>query len=88
MSIPEFLLCFGIEAQCAEAVKQTRWPDGFRCPRCDSPDHCVLGEDALRQFKWDGCRKQIWLTAGSLTEYSKLPLTTWFLAVHLIKKFF
>ena len=34
MSIPEFLRRFGTEAQCVEAVKLTRWPDGLRCPRC------------------------------------------------------
>jgi hypothetical protein len=45
VSIPEFLQSFGTEAQCAEAVKQSRWPDGFRCPRCAGADHCVLGED-------------------------------------------
>ena len=86
MSIPEFLQCFGTEAQCAEAVKQSRWPDGFRCPRCDSADHCVLGEDARRLFQCYGCRHQASLTAGSLMEHTKLPLTTWFLAVYLISK--
>ena len=28
MSIPEFLASFGTEAQCAEAVRQARWPQG------------------------------------------------------------
>jgi len=86
MSIPEFLQCFGTEAQCAEAVKQSRWPDGFRCPRCDSANHCVLGEDARRLFQCYGCRHQTSLTAGSLMEHTKLPLTTWFLAVYLISQ--
>jgi len=43
MTIPEFLGCFGTEAQCAEAIKAARWPGGFRCPRCDSADHYVVG---------------------------------------------
>ena len=86
MSIPEFLKCFGTEAQCAEAVKQSRWPDGFRCPRCDSADHCVLGEDARRLFQCYRCRHQTSLTARSLMEHTKLPLTTWFLAVYLISQ--
>ena len=86
MSIPEFLQCFGTEAPCAEAVKQSRWPVGFRCPRCDSADHCVLGEDARRLFQCCGCRHQASLTAGSLMEHTKLPLTTWFLAVYLISQ--
>jgi hypothetical protein len=86
MSIPEFLQCFCTEAHCAEAVKQLRWPDGFRCPRCDRPDHCVLVEDARRLFQRYGCRHQTSLTAGSLMEHTKLQLTTWFLAVYLISQ--
>ena len=34
MSLAEFLNRFGTEAQCAEAIRQARWPEGFRCPRC------------------------------------------------------
>ena len=37
MSIPEFMSGFGTEEQCAEAVRNARWPQGFRCPRCDRP---------------------------------------------------
>ena len=50
MSIPEFLHSFGIETQCAEAVKQARWPHGFRCPRCAGADHYVVGHSARKMF--------------------------------------
>jgi hypothetical protein len=39
MSIPEFLRQFGTDAQRAEAMKRARWPQGFRCPRCDDARH-------------------------------------------------
>lgn len=71
MSIPEFLRHFGTEAHCAEAIKRVRWPQGFRCPRCDDARHC---------------RHQASVTAGTMMEHSKLPLTTWFLAIHLISQ--
>lgn len=86
MSIPEFLHSFGTEAQCAEAVKQARWPDGFRCPRCDGVDHYVVGHGARKLFQCNGCRHQSSLTAGSLLEHTKLPLTIWFLAIYLISQ--
>ena len=35
LSMPEFFERYGIEAQCAAALEQTRWPNGFRCPRCE-----------------------------------------------------
>jgi len=86
MSIPEFLRSFGTEAQCAEAVKAARWPSGFRCPRCSSADHYVVGHGARKLFQCNGCRHQTSLTAGSLMEHTKLPLTTWFLAIYLISQ--
>ena len=86
MSIPEFLSTFGTEAQCAEAVGQSRWPGGFRCPRCNAADHCVVGHGERKLFQCNACRHQTSLTAGSLLEHTKLPLTTWFLAVYLISQ--
>ena len=86
MSIPEFLGSFGTEAQCAEAVKAARWPNGFRCPRCDAAEHCVVGHGARKLFQCNQCRHQTSLTAGSLMEHTKLPLSTWFLAIYLISQ--
>ena len=86
MSIPEFVRSFGTEAQCAEAIKAARWPEGFRCPRCSSSDHYVVGHGARKLFQCNGCRHQTSLTAGSLMAHTKLPLTTWFLAIYLISQ--
>ena len=78
LSIPEFMSVFGIEAQCAEAVKCARWSAGFRCPRCGVAEHYVVGHGARKLFQCNGCRHQISLTSGSLMEHTKLQLTTWF----------
>ena len=61
-------------------------PGGFRCPRCDSDAHYVGGNGARRLFQCNGCRHQTSLTAGSLMEHTKLPLTIWFLAIYLISQ--
>ena len=86
MSLPEFLNSFGTEAQCAEAVKRARWPSGFRCPKCASDAHYVVGHGARKLFQCQACRHQTSLTAGSLFENTKLPLATWFLAIYLISQ--
>jgi transposase-like protein len=86
MSIPEFLTHFGTEAQCADAIRRSRWPDGFRCPRCASVQRYVVGHGARKLFQCGACRHQTSLTAGTLMEHTKLPLTTWFLAIHLISQ--
>jgi transposase-like protein len=86
MSIPEFLASFGTEAQCAEAVRQARWPQGFHCPRCGAADHYVVGHGARKLYQCNGCRHQTSLTSGSLMEHTKLALSTWFLAIYLISQ--
>jgi ISXO2-like transposase domain/Transposase zinc-ribbon domain len=86
MSIREFLSHFGTEAQCAEAIKRARWPNGFRCPRCAGEQHYVVGHGARKLFQCGACRHQTSLTAGTLMEHTKLPLTTWFMAIHLISQ--
>lgn len=86
MSIPEFLRSFGTESQCAQALMQARWPQGFVCPRCATAEHYVVGHGARKLFQCNGCRHQTSLTAGSLMEHTKLALTTWFLAIYLISQ--
>jgi transposase-like protein len=86
MSIPEFLSHFGTEAQCAEVVRLARWPEGFVCPRCACTGHYVVGHGVRKLFQCTGCRHQTSLTSGSLMEHTKLPLTTWFLAIYLISQ--
>ena len=86
MSLPDFLRAFGNEETCARALQAARWPDGFECPRCHGRAHCVLGEGSRRLFQCSACRHQASLLAGSLFASTKLPLTTWFLAIHLISQ--
>ena len=86
MSMPEFLRCFGTEEQCAQAVKAARWPHGFACPRCGCAQHCMVRHEGRLLHQCSGCRHQTSLTAGTIFASTKLPLTTWFLAIFLISQ--
>jgi transposase-like protein len=86
MSLPEFLQRFGTADACAEAVRRARWPDGFSCPRCGNRAHCVVASGGRSLFQCHACRRQTSLTAGTLFDSTKLPLTTWFLAIYLISQ--
>lgn len=86
MSLPEFMRSFGTEEQCERTVKFARWPEGFRCPNCDGAAHYVVGHGARKLFQCNACRHQTSLTAGTLFASTKLPLTTWFLAIYLISQ--
>jgi transposase-like protein len=84
MSMPEFHERYGSEAQCVAALAAHRWPEGFRCPRCSSAEHYVVGHGARKLYQCRACRHQTSLTAGTLMDSTKLPLRTWFLAIYLI----
>jgi transposase-like protein len=82
MSLPTFLSTYGTEQQCREALKQWRWPKGFACPECGNTSHCELQSRPL--YQCHRCHHQTSLTAGTIFENTKLPLTTWFLAIYLL----
>lgn len=86
MSLFELFRRFGTEAQCAAALEQARWPEGFRCPRCGGAAHCVLGVRARKTFQCNACHHQTSLIAGTVFEGTKLGLTVWFLAIYLISQ--
>jgi ribosomal protein L37AE/L43A len=84
LSMPEFLKQYGTEAQCEAAVIAMRWPVGFRCPSCQGESHTMIRHHSRRPlWQCQRCRHQTSLIAGTIFESSKLPLTTWFLAIYL-----
>lgn len=92
MSMPEFFKLFGTEELCAAALENARWPDGFgktpspHCPACGGDAHCVLHVGDKKLFQCNACRHQTSLIAGTIFQATKLPLKTWFLAIHLISQ--
>lgn len=86
LSMPKFLKDYGTEAHCEQALEAVRWPDGFRCPRCAGAAHCVLRDGVRKVFQCNACRHQASLIAGTVFQGTKLPLTTWFLAIYLISQ--
>jgi hypothetical protein len=86
MSMPEFIARYGTEAQCEAALERVRWPEGFRCPRCGGHAHCVLHGSPRKMFQCNACRHQASVIAGTVMQGTKLPLTTWFLAIYLLSQ--
>jgi transposase-like protein len=82
LSLPQFLERYGTEAACRDALFKLRWPSGFRCPECGNNTHCEL--NSRKVFQCHRCDDQTSLTARTLFERTKLPLTTWFLAIFLL----
>lgn len=86
LSLAEFFERYGTEEQCAAALEEARWPDGFRCPRCEGSTYSRVRRRQHTLYQCRACRHQTSLIAGTVMQGTKLPLTTWFLAIHLISQ--
>lgn len=84
LSLPEFFDEYGSQERCEDLVRAWRWPEGFICPRCQCCWHSEFRRQQRLYFQCSGCRYQCSLVAGTVFESSKVPLTSWFLAMHLM----
>lgn len=82
--MPEFMARYGTEAKCRRALFRSRWPRGYRCPVCARRAHSRFRRDAQIYYQCRDCRHQTTLLSGTVFAATKLPLTTWFLAIHLL----
>ncbi|MBV1876706.1 MAG: IS1595 family transposase [Pseudomonadales bacterium] len=81
-SLVELFRDYGSEDQCRQALYNWKWPQGFSCPECSSRSFCELKSRPL--FQCNRCHHQTSITSGTLFAGTKLPLRTWFLAIHLL----
>ncbi len=84
LSMTQFIEHYGTEAKCYRALYRSRWPHGFRCPRCNKRPRSRFRRAERVYYQCRACRHQTTLTSGTVFEGSRLPLTTWFLAMHLL----
>jgi ribosomal protein L37AE/L43A len=78
-TLDEFYRTFPTEQRCWETLRRLRWPDGFRCPRCEGCKAHRLRARGLWQC--EACRYQASVTAGTPFHGTRVPLRTWFLAM-------
>jgi transposase-like protein len=68
-------------------MEAQRWADGVVCPHCGGVDKCKRLEGAKHRpglFQCGDCRKQFTVTVGTIFERSKVSLSKWMLATHLM----
>jgi len=80
---------FNNEDAAREALEAARWPHGPVCPHCREGQRIAKVEGQKRSHRpglyyCNNCRKQFTVTVGTVFERSKVPLTKWWLAVHLL----
>lgn len=69
---------FSDESSCRTYLFALRWPEGFACPGCGGRQGLSIRRDLWRCGK---CRRETSVTAGTIFQDSKLPLTVWFRAM-------
>src|SRR5581483_6929383 len=72
---------FGSERACRDFLFQSRWPDGFECPRCGPAAFRWLDSRRMRCLC---CHKNTHLTGGTILHRTRKPLALWFRAAFLM----
>jgi hypothetical protein len=78
----EFQRRFPDDAACRAYLCQSRWPDGYRCPRCGGGE--VGAEQRRHLWQCKRCRHQSSVTAGTVMHKTRTPPTLWFWATYLV----
>ena len=84
LSMADFMERYGTQEKCHAALVAARWPAGFVYPHCASTRCCTFERKGLRYWQCSKCREQTTATCGTVLQATKLPLTNWFLAMHLL----
>jgi transposase-like protein len=80
---------FSDEAKAREALEAVRWPNGPACPHCGNLDQekIAKGEGEAHRpglYYCAACNGQFTVTVGTVMERSKIPLSKWLMAMHLM----
>ena len=63
---------------------ETRWPDGVRCPRCESENVADVKSRKPQPFRCRTCRKHFSVKTDTLMANSNLDYQVWAIAVYLM----
>ena len=75
-TIREFFLMFPDEKSCLNYLINLRWPSGFIWPMCNQP--CTPWYESRNRLACPLCRHKVTVTAGTIFEKTRTPLTTRF----------
>ena len=76
-SVGELQSWFTTDEDCLDYLEWLRWPDGFVCPVCGLSGGWRLGDG---RWRCGACRAATSVTAGTIFDKTRTPLTVWFMA--------
>jgi len=77
-TLVEFEARFATDEACRAYLCQLRWPEGFRCPRCGAAKAWLV---RTVRYECAACGSQTSVTAGTIFQDLRTPLTMWFRAM-------
>ena len=80
---------FTDETAAREALEVVVWPNGIVCRHCGNADASKIAKLETKSVRpglyfCNECKSQFTATVGTVFERSKIPLTKWWMAMHLI----
>ncbi len=68
------------ESKCIKVLRKLRWPDGIRCPRCDSRRVVKHGphRNLMHRYLCRDCSRTFTDKTGTIFENSNMALNEWF----------
>ena len=79
-SVGEFQAWFRTDADCLDYLEWLRWPTGFTCPGCGHDGGWRLSDGRVMCSE---CGGRTSVTAGTIFDRTRTPLTVWFTACWL-----
>jgi hypothetical protein len=87
ITLADLMARFNTEDACKAYIRDSRWPNGVRCPRCGNEKVYALKQPFKWQCQSAKCGKNGYrfsVTAGTIFENTKYPLVTWFQVAYLM----
>lgn len=84
MTLVQAISEFSDEAKVERMFIDTRWPNGVRCPFCESDNVVARPTRKPAPFRCYNCRKDFSVKTGTVMEGSNLSLSKWALASYLM----
>src|SRR5688500_2670424 len=97
LNLSQIAKLFSDEDAAWRFLEELRWPQGPICPRCQTVGHSYFltpkegtrttrtGKTSYRRlWKCADCREQFSVLVGTIFEASKIPLSKWLLALHMM----
>ena len=83
ITMAEFFKRFGTEETCRKHLYNMKWAEGYACPKCGAKS-VPYNIKSNKTYQCRSCNHQASVTAGTIMDKSRTPLTKWFLAIYLM----